>query len=159
MDRRFREIDEFYMKEAIKEAKKALKNGEVPVGAILVDEDGNILARGYNMKEKRKDPSAHAEIIVIKKACKKLNDWRLDDYSLYVTLQPCLMCFGALIQARIKRLIFGAYDSKESIFKSIYLNYNIEIKGGILEEECSKLLKSFFKTLRDFSSLRIYGKI
>ncbi len=159
MDKRFFKIDEFYMKEAIKEAKKALRKGEVPVGAILVDEKGNILARGYNIKEKKKDPSAHAEIVVIRKACKKLNTWRLEGCSLYVTLQPCLMCFGALVQARIKRLIFGAYDPKEKFYELIYLNHSMEIKGGILESECSQLLKSFFKILRDFSSLRIYGKI
>ncbi|MCX7846091.1 MAG: nucleoside deaminase [Dictyoglomaceae bacterium] len=147
------------MKEAIKEAKKALKKGEVPVGAILVDEKGDILARGYNIREKKNDPSAHAEIIVIRKACKKLNNWRLEGCSLYVTLQPCLMCFGALIQARIKKLIFGAYDSKGNILEAIYLNYNVEVKGGVLEEECSKLLKSFFKVLRDFSRLKVYDKI
>ncbi|MEN2984000.1 MAG: nucleoside deaminase [Dictyoglomaceae bacterium] len=159
MDRRFYKIDEFYMNIAIKEAKKALDKKEVPVGAVLVDKNGNILAKGYNLKEKKKDPSAHAEIIVIRKASKKLNNWRLEGCSLYVTLQPCLMCFGALVQARIKRLIFGAYDPKENIFETIYSNYNIEIKGGVLEEECSNLLKSFFKIIRDFSSLGFYGKI
>ncbi len=159
MDKRFFKIDEFYMKEAVKEAKKALRKGEVPVGAILVDKKGDILARGHNIKEKKKDPSAHAEIIVIRKACKKLNTWRLEECSLYVTLQPCLMCFGALVQARIKRLIFGAYDPKGKFYESIYFNHSIEIKGGVLESECSQLLKSFFKILRDFSDLEICGKI
>ena len=143
-----------YMKEAIKEAKKAYLIGEIPVGAIIVYKD-KIIARGYNKRETNNQAIDHAEIIAIKKASKKLNSWRLDDCTLYITLEPCVMCSGAIIQSRISKVIYGAYDNRFGCHKSITnlfdikFNHNVLINGGILEEECSSLIKSFFKELRE----------
>jgi tRNA(adenine34) deaminase len=138
-------MDLKYMKEAIKEAKKALKNGDVPVGVVIV-KDNRIIARAYNQKEKTKDGTNHAEIIAIKKACKVIKDWRLNGCTLYVNLEPCLMCLGAILQSRIDKVIYGANADKDYIE---IINSSLEIEGPVLEEECSKLLKDFFKNRRE----------
>lgn len=141
--------DEFFMRQALVEAKKSLPEEEVPVGAILVS--GNkILSRGHNQPITRKDPTAHAEIMAIRKACSKRKEYRLADCDLYVTLEPCAMCLGAAIQARIKRLIFGAYDPKGGAVESLMefpfdrMNHQPEIKGGVLADECGRILSDFF---------------
>ena len=149
-----REKDEWFMREALKEAEKAAQKGEVPIGAVIVS-DNKIIARGHNLKESTADATAHAEIIAIKKASKKLGGWRLTNSTIYVTLEPCLMCMGALIQARIERLVFGCYDPKAGAAGSLYnisndrrLNHRIKLTTGIMAGECSKILKGFFKGLR-----------
>lgn len=143
------------MNRALALAKKASDNGDVPVGAVLV-RDGEIIAEGYNRKEAEKDPTAHAEIEVIRKGAELLNQWKLDDCELYVTLEPCPMCAGAIINSRIKRVVFGAYEPKsgccsnESVTNlfSLPFNHKPEIYGGICEEECAESLKAFFKSKR-----------
>lgn len=146
--------DEKYMKIALNEAKKAYKEEEVPVGAIIV-KDGSIIARAHNQKEGKTDTTKHAEIIAIQKASKKLKNWRLEDSTLYVTLEPCTMCIGAIIGARIKRVCFGAIDEKTgacgsviNIPKDYKFNHVVEVEGNILEEEARNLLQNFFKELR-----------
>lgn len=141
--------DGFFMGQALVEAEKSLEKKEVPVGAVLVS--GNkILSRGHNEAILRNDPTAHAEIIAIRKACLKRKNYRLPDCELYVTLEPCAMCLSALVHARVRRLVFGAYDPKagavESIMKFPFekTNYRVEIKGGVLADECGKILKDFF---------------
>ena len=144
---------EYFMEEAYKQAKIAEKLGEVPIGAVIVFKD-KIIAKGYNKREKTKNALNHAEMIVINKACKKLKSWRLDECEIYATLEPCLMCYGAILNARIKKLYFGAFDNKTLIDKSILssknnsLNHNLLVEGGILEEKCSDILKRFFKKSR-----------
>ena len=141
--------DEFFMGQALVEAEKSLEKKEVPVGAVLVSEN-KILSRGHNEAILRNDPTAHAEIIAIRKACLKRKNYRLPDCELYVTLEPCAMCLSALVHARVRRLVFGAYDPKagavESIMKFPFekTNYRVEIKGGVLADECGKVLKDFF---------------
>jgi tRNA(adenine34) deaminase len=145
--------DEYYMKEAIKEAKKAYLIDEVPIGCVIVYQD-KIIARAHNEREKRESALAHAEILAISKACKKLNSWRLEDSIMYITLEPCCMCSGAIIQSRIKKVIYGAYDYRFGAHKSITnlfdvkFNHQVDIKGGFMEEECGKLITDFFKELR-----------
>jgi tRNA(adenine34) deaminase len=145
--------DEYFMRQALYEAEKALGDDEVPVGAVLVKEN-KILHRAYNQTLLKNDPTAHAEVLAIRAACHTFNNYRLPDCDLYVTLEPCAMCLGALIQARIKRLIFGAYDPKAGAVESIMrfpfekTNHRLEIKGGILEAECGKILKDYFKAKR-----------
>lgn len=145
--------DEYYMRQALKEALKADKIDEVPIGCVIVL-DGKIIARGYNKREKLENSLAHAEIVAINKACKKINSWRLEDATMYITLEPCVMCSGAIIQSRIKKVIYGAYDYRFGAHKSIInlfdvkFNHQVDIKGGLLEEECSNLIKNFFKRLR-----------
>lgn len=145
--------DEFFMRQALVEAEKSLAMGEVPVGAILVSED-KILSRAHNQPISKNDPTAHAEVVAIRKACQKRKNYRLQNCELYVTLEPCVMCLGALVQARIKRLIFGAYDPKSGAVESIMCfpfeksNHTIEIKSGVMAEECGKLLSVFFKDKR-----------
>ena len=141
--------DEFFMDKALAEAEKSLKKKEVPVGAVLVS--GNkILSRGHNEPILRNDPTAHAEITAVRKACLKKKNYRLPECELYVTLEPCAMCLSALVHARVKRLVFGAHDSKagavESMMKFPFdkTNHRIEIKGGVLADECGKILKDFF---------------
>ena len=145
---------EKFMKEALKEAQKAYEKLEVPVGAVIV-KDGKIIARGHNLKETKKDTTKHAEIIAIEKASKKLGAWRLLDCEMYVTLEPCSMCAGAMINSRIKKLYIGALDEKTGAVGSVLnlledykFNHNIEVEKGILKEDCEKILKDFFKDLR-----------
>lgn len=153
MDKKLSYLDELFMEEAIKEAKKALKKGEVPVGAIIVKNE-QIVGRGYNLKETHKDPIYHAEIIAIRKAVKKIGDWRLYDSIIYVTLEPCLMCFGAIVNSRIRKIVYGAENIEEGFSKFItdiksYLKWKkIEVIAGVKKDECETLLKAFFKSLR-----------
>lgn len=140
------------MKAAIKQAKTALKYGEVPIGAVVVY-DGKIIGRGYNKRLKTQLASAHAEMIAIDKACKKLKSWRLQGAELYVTLEPCPMCMGAALNARVEKLYFGAYELKvksftEELASSNLVNHKVEVEGGILKEECAALITSFFKDMR-----------
>ena len=147
----------YYMKEALKEAKKSLLTDDVPVGCIIVH-NNKIIARGYNKRENKQQSLAHAEIVAINKACKKLGSWRLEDCTMYITLEPCVMCSGSIIQARIPRVIYGAYDYRFGAHKSLInlfdvkFNHNVEISGGVLENECSTIIKDFFKKLRDKKS-------
>ncbi len=148
------EEQEKYMKEALKEAKKAYKKLEIPVGAIIV-KNGEIIARAHNIKEEKKDTTKHAEIIAIQKASKKLDSWRLTDCEMYVTLEPCAMCAGALIQSRIKKVYIGAMDDKTgacgtvlNLLEDYKFNHIVEVEKNICMEECEKVLKDFFKELR-----------
>ena len=143
------------MKEALKEAEKAFEQEEVPVGAVIV-KDGKIIARAHNVKEQKNDATCHAEILAIKKACKKLNSWRLIDCDMYVTLEPCSMCAGALINSRIRKLYIGTADEKTGACGSVLnlledykFNHKIETHKYILKDECEKILKDFFKFLRE----------
>lgn len=143
-----------FMLEALKLAKEAAEKGEVPVGAVIV-KDGKIIAKGRNMREQKQNALSHAEIEAINNACKSLGSWRLDGCELYVTLEPCPMCTGAIINARIKSVIFGAYDLKAGSMDSVInlcdypYNHKPEIYGGIYEDKCLKLLKVFFEDLRN----------
>lgn len=146
--------EERYMKEALKQAAKAKALGEVPIGCVVVL-DGRIIGRGYNRRTSDHSTLAHAEIIAIRKACRHVGDWRLDDAEIYVTLEPCQMCSGAIIQARIRKLFIGAMNPKAgctgsliNIFEVPGFNHYVEVTKGILEEECSAILKDFFKELR-----------
>lgn len=146
--------NEKWMKKAIKQAKKAAQKDEVPIGCVIVKDD-QIIARAYNKREMKQCSTAHAEILAIEKACKKLGSWRLEDCDLYVTLEPCPMCSGAIIQSRIRNVIFGAYDPKGGCMGSNMnindvrgFNHYPDIEGGILQDECSRLLKEFFKAKR-----------
>jgi len=146
--------DEKFMKLALKEADKAEAKGEVPIGCIIVV-DGKVIAKAHNLRETKKDPTAHAEIIALRKAGKKLGDWRLEDAVVYVTCEPCPMCAGALVWARIKRLVYGCSDPKAGAIDSLYgigtdkrLNHRFEVKSGVLAEECAERLKRFFKKKR-----------
>lgn len=146
--------EEEYMKIALNEAKKAYNKLEVPVGAIIV-KDGKIIAKAYNEKEKRKDTTKHAEILAIQKASKKLKTWRLYDCDMYVTLEPCSMCAGALIQARIRKVYIGTMDEKTGACGSVLnlledykFNHKVEVQYGICKNDCEKILKDFFKNLR-----------
>lgn len=143
------------MKEALKEAEKALEKDEVPVGAVIVKND-KIIARAHNIKEQKQDGTMHAEIIAIKKAAKKLNNWRLIDCEMYVTLEPCTMCAGAIISSRIKKVYIGTNDPKAgavgsvlNVFEDYIFNHKVEYEKNILEEECRNILKEFFKKLRN----------
>lgn len=148
------ENKEKFMKAALKEAKKAAEKLEVPVGCVIV-KDGKIIARAYNEKETKLDTTKHAEILAIQKASKKLQAWRLIDCEMYVTLEPCAMCAGAIVNARIKKLYIGTKDPKTgaagsvlNIFKDYPLNHKVEVEYDILQQECEKTLKEFFKQLR-----------
>ena len=145
---------EKFMKEAIKQAKKAYDKEEIPVGAVIV-KDGKIIARGYNKKEEKKDTTQHAEIIAIQKASRKIGAWRLQDCEMYVTLEPCAMCTGALIQARLKRVYIGTMDPKTGACGSVLnlledykFNHKVEVETNIMQKECEKILKDFFKYLK-----------
>ncbi|MFH1643706.1 MAG: nucleoside deaminase [bacterium] len=145
---------EFYMRKALLQAKIAFKKGEVPVGAVLVNSKGEILSRGYNKIEKEKCQLAHAEAIAIKKACKKIKDWRLDNCLMYVTLEPCLMCLGLMKLSRIKGVIFGSTSTLFGLginFDKLPIFYKkgFEVKGGVLKEESLGMLKQFFKLARE----------
>lgn len=146
--------NEKYMKEAIKQAKKAYAIGEVPIGCVIVYEN-KIIGRGYNRRIIDKNPLAHAEMIAIKKASKKMGDWRLEDCTMYVTLEPCQMCSGAIVQARMKKVVVGCMNPKAGCAGSILnllqvekFNHQVELEIGVLQEECSMLMKNFFKELR-----------
>jgi tRNA(adenine34) deaminase len=143
-----------YIGEALKEAEKAVEYGEVPVGAIIVCE-GRIIARAFNRRETSGDPTAHAEILALREAAKLRSHWRLSDMTLYCTLEPCPMCAGAMVQARIKRLVYGAKDPKAGAAGSLMnlvqderLNHRLEVTAGILAEECGSFLKKFFRERR-----------
>ena len=147
-------MQEYFMKQALKEAKKAYDKLEIPVGAVIV-KDGKIIARAHNIKEEKVDTTKHAEIIAIQKASKKLHSWRLNDCEMYVTLEPCPMCAGAIIQARLKKLYVGTMDEKTGACGSVLnlledykFNHKVELETGLLKTECETILKDFFKTLR-----------
>ena len=145
--------DEYYLQEALKVAKKAMEVGEVPVGAVLVEGE-KIIARGYNKPLSSDDPTAHAEIVAIREACRVKKNYRLTGCELYVTLEPCAMCLGAAVHARLRRVVFGALDPKGGAVESVMsfpvekMNHRFEIKGGVLAAECGKILKSFFEKKR-----------
>ena len=148
-------MQEKFMKEALKEAKKALELEEIPVGAVIVKE-GKIIARGYNKKELKKDATRHAEIIAIEKASKKLDNWRLIDCEMYVTVEPCVMCAGAIISSRIKKVYIGTDDNRMgavgsvlNLFEDYTFNHKVEYEKGLLKKECEVLIKDFFKYLRN----------
>ncbi len=142
-------MDEKYMNEAIKEAKKALKLGEMPIGAVIVYEN-KIIARGYNKKELSNDPTMHAEMIVIRKASKKLSDWRLNKCSLYVTMEPCAMCMGAIVESRIENLFYGVENKKyHFINENITKFEKLVVKNGILQADVNQLMKDFFSLIRN----------
>lgn len=147
--------DEAYMKEAIRQAKKAWKLQEVPIGCVIV-KDGKILARAYNRRNTDKNTLAHAELLAIRKASRAVGDWRLEECTMYITLEPCQMCAGAIVQARIPRVVIGSRNPKAGCAGSILnllqvpaFNHQVEITEHVLEEECSFLLKNFFKELRE----------
>ncbi len=148
-------MKEFYMKEALKEAKKAFELNEIPIGAVIV-KDNEIIARGHNLRESTKDPTAHAEILAIRKASAVLGGWRLTTCDLYVTIEPCPMCAGAIIMARINKLFIGSMDFKGGAAGSLYnivnddrLNHRTEVVYNVLNNECSNIIKEFFKKLRE----------
>ena len=147
--------DEKYMKEAIRQAKKAAAIGEVPIGCIIVYED-KIIGRGYNRRMVDHTVLAHAEILAMKKACKKMGDWRLEGCTMYITLEPCPMCAGAIVQARIPRVVVGSMNPKAGCAGSVLnllemdgFNHKVEVIRGVLQEECSSMLSDFFKELRE----------
>ena len=146
---------EKFMRLALKEAQKAFDKEEIPVGVVIV-KDGKVIAKAHNLKESKNSATSHAEILAIEKACKKLNAWRLLDCEMYVTLEPCAMCAGALINSRIKKLYIGTDDpktgacgSKLNLLEDFTFNHNVQVEKYILKEECSKILKDFFKMLRE----------
>lgn len=148
-------IDEYFMREALIEAQRAYEKGEIPIGAVIVL-NNEIIARAHNLKETLNDATAHAEILAIREASKVLSNWRLLDTTLYVTKEPCIMCSGAIVHARIKRLVYGVDDPKGGGVESLYrllsdrrLNHQVDIKKGILERECREILKRFFLLLRE----------
>ena len=155
-----RKTDEKYMREALKQAKKAYDLNETPIGCVIVH-DGKIIGRGYNRRNTDKNPLAHAEIAAIKKASKKMGDWRLEECTLYVTLEPCQMCAGAIVQARVERVVVGCMNPKAGCAGSILnllemaeFNHQVQLETGVLGEECSALMKTFFKELRENQKMR-----
>lgn len=145
-----------FMKQALKEAKKAYEKIEVPVGAVIV-KDGKIIARAHNLKETKTDTTKHAEILAIQKASKKLESWRLLDCEMYITLEPCSMCAGAIINSRIKKIYIGALDEKTgaagsvlNLFEDYKFNHKVEVEKGVMQKECENILKDFFKMLRKY---------
>ena len=147
-------IDEKFMAEALKEAEKSANFDEVPVGAVIV-KDGKIIARGHNVRERSNDPTAHAEIMAIRKACKKLKSWRLEGCTIYVTIEPCSMCAGTILWTRMQRVVYGANDPKGGALGSSYnlfevknINHKVEITRGVLENRCAGLMTSFFRNKR-----------
>lgn len=155
----FTNIQEKYMKEALKQAKKAYALGEVPIGCVIVHE-GKIIGRGYNRRNTDKNTLSHAEITAIRKASKIIGDWRLEECTLYVTLEPCQMCAGAIVQARIPEVVMGCMNPKAGCAGSILnilempqFNHQVTVSRGILEEECSEMLKTFFTELRERNKL------
>ena len=158
------DTDAKYMKEAIRQAKKAYAIGEVPIGCVIV-RDGKIISRGYNRRTIDKNTLAHAELAAIKKASKKLDDWRLEGCTMYVTLEPCQMCAGALVQSRIDRVVVGCMNPQAGCAGSILnllqmpeFNHQVELETGVLEEECSQMMKDFFRELRETKKLKKRGE-
>lgn len=154
-EREQQRADEGFMGEAIRQAHKAAALGDVPIGCVIVRQ-GQIIARGYNRRNADKSVLSHAEIISIKRACKKLGDWRLEDCTMYVTLEPCPMCSGAIVQARIPRVVIGCMNAKAGCAGSVLdllhepgFNHQVDTRAGVLGEECSGMMKEFFKGLRD----------
>ena len=154
-------MEEKFMKEALKEAKKAYDKLEVPVGCVIV-KDGKIISRAHNLKETKFDTTKHAEILAIQKASKKLNSWRLENCEMYVTLEPCSMCAGALIQSRIKKVYIGTMDYKTgacgsvlNLLKDFKFNHIVEVEDGVMQQECEEILKNFFKELRKSKKKKI----
>jgi len=154
---KFSNLDFWYMSLAIDEAERAFSIGEVPVGAVMVDSENRVLASTHNLKEVNNDPCGHAEILAIRDAAKKIGSWRLNNCRIYVTLEPCLMCMGALIQSRIGSLVFGAYDPKGgaisngfNVHQNKLLNHRFSIVGGVEHYQCGKTLSNFFKQRRSF---------
>ena len=148
------ENDIKYMKMALAEARKAYQRAEVPIGAVVVCDD-QVVGRGFNLREQTQDPTSHAEMIALREAAKNEASWRLEDCQLYVTLEPCPMCAGAILQSRIKRLVYGASDPKAGAVKSLYqlldddrFNHQGEVEAGVMEAESAQLLKDFFRELR-----------
>lgn len=146
--------DAYWMRLALKEAQKAGSKSEVPIGAIVVHEN-KVIARAHNLRESKKDPLGHAELRVLEKAAKKLGRWRLENCTLYVTLEPCTMCAGACVLSRVSKVVYGATDPKAGAAESLYkilsdprLNHRPELKSGVLKDECGELLSVFFKSLR-----------
>lgn len=149
------QIHEKFMKEALKQAKKAYQIGEAPIGCVIV-QDGKIIARGYNQRNKKHNTLAHAELLAIGKACKKLEDWRVENCTMYITLEPCQMCAGAIVQARIPNVVIGARNKKAGCAGSIInllqmsaFNHQVELTDGVLEEECAALMQNFFREMRE----------
>jgi len=149
------DADRLFMKQALEEAQQAALLGEVPIGAVLVYE-GKIIARAHNLRETTQNATTHAELLVIQEACKKIGSWRLEDTTLYVTLEPCPMCAGAILQSRVPRVVYGARDQKAGCVDSLYhllnderFNHDCDVTEGILAEECGQILTDFFKALRD----------
>lgn len=145
-------MEERYMREALRQAQKAKKKGEVPIGAVVVYR-GRIIGKGYNLRTRLQLATAHAELRAIDKACKRLGSWRLPEAELYVTLEPCPMCMGAILNARIDRVYFGAYEQKgrsltDELANANLLNHTVEVTGGVLKEECAEILTSFFSEMR-----------
>ncbi|WP_026908502.1 tRNA adenosine(34) deaminase TadA [Paucisalibacillus globulus] len=147
--------DEHYMQLAIEQAKKALEKDEVPIGAIIVHQD-EVIASGFNVREKSQETLSHAELIAIQQANKRIGSWRLEDCTLYVTLEPCPMCAGAIVQSRIKRVVYGATDPKAgcagtlmNLLDQKQFNHQADVTSGVMEQECSELLSNFFKALRE----------
>ena len=148
-------FQEIAMRRALKVAHEALESGDVPVGAVVVDTFGEILGEGRNQREEENDPSAHAEIVALRRAAKAKGNWRLDGMTLVVTLEPCAMCAGAIAQARIKTVVFGAWDEKAGAVGSVWdvlrdprAAHQVEVISGIMEDECAEILKNFFDKLR-----------
>ncbi len=148
------ENSEFYMREALKEAQKAFDINEVPIGCVIVHKE-EIIATGFNMRNTNKNTLDHAEIIAINKACEMLKDWRLEDCTMYVTVEPCPMCSGAIVQSRLEKVVFGTFNKKAGFCGSVLnilqmdeLNHKVEIESGVLESECKELMQSFFKNFR-----------
>lgn len=153
-------LDEKYMKAALRQAKKAYALNEVPIGCVIVQND-TIIARGYNRRNTDKNTLAHAETMAIKKASRKTGDWRLEDCTMYITLEPCQMCAGAIVQSRLKRVVIASMNPKAGCAGSVInlldmsqFNHQVEITKGVLEEECSSMLSSFFRELREVKKLK-----
>ncbi|MFO7941969.1 MAG: tRNA adenosine(34) deaminase TadA [Bacillota bacterium] len=151
--------DEFFMRIALEEAAAAAELGEVPIGAVVVDPASQVVGRGHNLRESSDDPTAHAEIFALREAGDRLGDWRLEGCQLYVTLEPCPMCAGAAVNARIARLIFGVSDPKAGAAGTLYnipddprLNHRMEVVEGVLAGECGEILRDFFRSLRSGSA-------
>lgn len=148
--------DADYMRMALEEAQEAYDLGEVPIGAVLVDVDGEVVARGHNMREVWHDATAHAEMIAIREACEKQGRWRLSGLTLYVTIEPCPMCAGAIVMSRVDRVVYGSTDARAGACESVFnipgnptLNHRPEMTAGVLQQECADIMKRFFKERRD----------